>query len=71
MGWLKWSESIWFWIWIRYVARYPITQYSRIARHSRNLDFGDARIGDRTLVFWLGDGLYHFTTYDGGNLNFH
>ncbi|KAM3128848.1 hypothetical protein pb186bvf_019097 [Paramecium bursaria] len=28
------------------------------------------KIGDRALAVWLGDGFYHFTTQDGGNLNF-
>lgn len=44
--------------------------WSIIARLSRNADYADARVGDRTLAVWLGDGFYHFTTYDGGNPNF-
>ena len=44
--------------------------WSIIARLSKNADYADARVGDRTLAVWLGDGFYHFTTYDGGNPNF-
>ena len=40
---------------IKYLARYSIAQYIIIARFSRNLDFGGARIGDRTLAIWLRD----------------
>ena len=63
--------------WIRFLARFPVAlklgnraPWSIIARLSKNADYGDARVGDRTLAVWLGDGFYHFTTYDGGNPNF-
>lgn len=40
-----------------------------MARLTKNEKLGDAGLGDRTLALWLGKGFYHFTTYDGGNVN--
>ena len=66
-----------FGFWIRYLAKFPIAMklgnrapYSIIARLSRNSEYGDVRVGDRTLAVWLGDGFYHFSTYDGENPNY-
>lgn len=40
-----------------------------MARLTKNKVLGDAGLGDRTLALWQGAHYYHFTTYDGGNVN--